>query len=237
MFAQEPTNTVGIDLYEKGDYAGAAAALKKATDPVQLHYLAASLEKLGKQREAGNAFEKSFEASCRELNETVRKKVMAGGSAVKVPFSDFLPGMVLSLAAGIGSAEKAIAHGEEISRNNYLRMCANSMVGSYQLASSGDPIFKSKDLDQRVSYIKKPHAQYPDVSSFKGGWRDGTVKVYIVLGRNGKVLVAVPLTSDQPPYEFEAMKAAFAIEFTPAKKGGKPVTAQAIIEYGFRSGH
>ena len=54
----DPKSVEGIKLFDRGDFAGSVNALKNSDNFIELNYLGYAYEKLGKEKEARNAFDR-----------------------------------------------------------------------------------------------------------------------------------------------------------------------------------
>ena len=69
LYSQETRDSVGIDLYKRGEFANAVTSLQASADCKDLYYLGLSYEHLGKGKDAKKAFEKSFKSGYQQMRQ------------------------------------------------------------------------------------------------------------------------------------------------------------------------
>lgn len=82
-----------------------------------------------------------------------------------------------------------------------------------------------------VKILVKPKASYTDAA--RSANIQGTVRLAILLGANGKILYVLPLKRLSHGLDEQAVYAARQIKFEPKMIDGKPVPVVVIFDYGF----
>ena len=93
--------------------------------------------------------------------------------------------------------------------------------------------YTSKEVTERAVITYRPEPAYPrEARRYRV---EGRVVLRIVLGKDGKVAHEVEII-ESLPYGLtdECIKAARKIEFRPARKGDRPVSQYAVVEYYFK---
>ena len=91
-------------------------------------------------------------------------------------------------------------------------------------ASEGD-VLSAREVITKAHVLSKPQPEYTGTS--------GTVVLRAILSSEGRVESIVVIKGLTPLTAHEAVKAARRIKFTPARKGGRPVSQYVTIEYHF----
>lgn len=87
------------------------------------------------------------------------------------------------------------------------------------------------DTAQNVKILSKPRAAYTDLA--RTYYISGTVTIRIAFRDNGEIGTVTPVTRLPFGMTGQAIAAAKAITFEPARKNGVPVTKMITIQYGF----
>jgi hypothetical protein len=87
------------------------------------------------------------------------------------------------------------------------------------------------DTAQNVRILSKPRAAYTDLA--RTYYISGTVAIRIAFRDNGEIGAVTPITRLPFGVTGQAIAAAKAITFEPARKNGVPVTKMMTIQYGF----
>lgn len=90
----------------------------------------------------------------------------------------------------------------------------------------------SSEVDVRAMPVNMPVLVYPEKAQQMR--IDGLVKLKVFIGANGRI-DAVDIVDTRPPGVFEeaALNALLATSFTPARKNGRDVKSQKLIEIKF----
>jgi len=226
----------GIALYEKGAYEEAARELTDATkrekdNLTAWHYLALSLEKLGRLKEARKAHEKTAKLGDLLITAQVSKPI---GTEYELLLASINP--VLKFAAA--SSRRYIELSGMLSnpdldewsiRADYLSDFVELFNPS--LTASGTVLSGTK-VTTKARIVSKPEPQYPDEARERR--TTGDVKLFLVFARDGRVRAIFPLRSLPNGLTASAIRAARQVRFTPAAKDGQPVSLLAVVEYNFR---
>jgi protein TonB len=98
--------------------------------------------------------------------------------------------------------------------------------------AGGDTPVTVKEVTTRAVVKSKPQPIFPSEARRRG--LEGTVKLRIILGSDGKVREKMQVLEGLPYGMTEqAMKAALRIEFEPARKDGRPVSQYVVVMYHF----
>jgi hypothetical protein len=82
-----------------------------------------------------------------------------------------------------------------------------------------------------LKIMSKPRPTYTD--SARTNNVQGTVKLVVLFGANGKIGNIMPLTTLANGLTEQSIAAARKIQFEPAKKDGKPIAVVKLVEYTF----
>lgn len=94
-----------------------------------------------------------------------------------------------------------------------------------------DRIFKSSELDQRARVISKPEPQYTEAA--RKNQITGTVVLRAIFSSDGRVTNISTVRGLPDGLTEKAITAAKQIKFSPAQKGGRPVSSWMQLEYNF----
>ena len=95
----------------------------------------------------------------------------------------------------------------------------------------GERIYTGKEVDEKVKFLRRPDPHYTETARRKG--ISGTVVLKAVCSANGRVTNIIVVRGLPLGLTEQAIAAAKAVEFTPAKKDGKPVSIWMQFEYNF----
>lgn len=233
LYPQESNDSVGIDLYKKGDFANAVTKLQASSDFKDLYYLGLSYERLGKVKDAKKAFERSFKSGYQHIEKGLLvqpKEIKAGDSPVtpvkqlSVQLLNYVPAIQTSFA----SAERAFALKSDVSMDNEWILKGQFLYAINNLLKRGELAYSMDELDVNIKITAKPFPRYPEARNGQG-----TVILWVMFSADGKVTAATPVRSPGSNFSVEAVKASKRIVFTPAIRNGKPVTALRQVEYTF----
>jgi len=79
--------------------------------------------------------------------------------------------------------------------------------------------------------LSKPRSTYTDEA--RKNMISGEIRILVLLGKDGRVLYAVPIKRLGFGLDEESVNAAYRIKFTPATKDGRAVPYAVVISYGF----
>lgn len=231
VFGQQSDVGAGVELYQKGDFAGAVAKLKDKEEVVALYYLALSYEKLNQNKEAGETFEKAFKNTYKTVSEELEKRLDVGNKAEKESFAEFLKKQKLRIQIGAISADKAVSLKAKMSKQPDWMAKAVTMVGLFELLKTTETLYASDEVSTEAKILKKPRPNYTDAARQNNV--AGTVRMFVVLASDGKVKNIFPIESLPNGLTEQAVEVTKKIEFEPAVKDGKPVSMVKIMEYSF----
>jgi TonB family protein len=97
--------------------------------------------------------------------------------------------------------------------------------------SEDDPVFQGSEVTQKIRVLNKPPPIYPE-SARKYGVT-GTVVLRAVFSKDGEVTNLYVIRKLPHGLTQAAMRAARAIEFSPAMKDGRPVSQYMELQYNF----
>lgn len=232
LHAQEAEkDSVGIDLFKKGDFAGAVKALKGTKEPVELTYLGISYEKLGEKSDAGKAFDEAFVQILAHIGAVLLPQDASPETADRKGLGD----AVLKAAADpIKFALATAAKIEELKTGYSKRVGFKNSVlllGELdKLLKDGETIYTDADLDTKVKVTRKSWPTYTD--SARGAGTSGTVVLLVLFKKDG-THISAPVVFLPNGLTESAMDAAHDTKFKPAKKDGKPVNVLKKVEYSF----
>ena len=102
---------------------------------------------------------------------------------------------------------------------------------SFEIPSTGETIYRGKDVDVKARLLKFPQPQYTEDARKNG--ISGVVVLKAVFAKNGEVQYIRVVAGLPYGLSEQAIIAARQIKFTPAMKGGKPVSMWMQLEYNF----
>jgi len=234
ILAQQPAPSAGIELFNKGDYAGAVAALKGSQNYIELGYLGLAYEKLGNKKEGG----KAFDAAVREGYWIVMEE-LTGTSATDPKDKDgksisTYPERLKKAAEAIeftlAAAFKIQVLKTKLGKTNELKMIGNFLTALDRIIKNGETVRSDAKLTTKLKVTKAPTPNYTD-NARQGGTK-GKIRFLVLFGADGKAYAA-PIISLENGLTTEAYLAALDIEFTPAAIDGKPVAVFKQVEYTF----
>jgi hypothetical protein len=233
-FAQSSPNTSAIKRFDNGDFAGAVEGLKISDNFIDLNYLGYAYEKLGKEKDARNAFDRSFKNGYKEYGQDI---VTRGGFDRESPapvekLSDFLNGSSQNILIVALSARRTMELKGSVMNDNDWIMRARLFSEIGRLLASGQMLYSSRELDLPPKIISKPSPGYTNAA--RSSNTQGTVRLLILLDVDGKVKAALPLRELSHGLTERAIVAASKISFKPAERTGQPVPILQAIEYTFQ---
>lgn len=234
LHAQQPTTSPGIDLFNKGDYAGAVGALKDTKDYIELSYLGLAYEKLGKKKEAGKAFDASVRGGYWIVMEELTGNSASDpkekdGSSISKP-SDRIEKAAEPIRNTLVAALKILSLKTKFGKSNELKMIGNFLTAVDRIIKNGETVYSDAELTTKLKVTKKMKPSYTDSARYSG--TEGTVTFLVLFGADGKAYAA-PIISLENGLTTTAYLAALDLEFTPAAKDGKPVAVFRRVEYTF----
>jgi tetratricopeptide (TPR) repeat protein len=239
--AQQPAGSLsaerdrGIQLYQQGDFPGAAKALRSAThkdktDLAAWHWLGLALERQGKSGDAGKAHEKAARLGD-DLLATQLAQANTGKEVTQV-----LVSVRSQLVAAAESAEKYLALNPKLSGSKLSewRLRADSLRGFADIAGSdgdGMKLYSAKEVTTRARVLSKPEPTYTEEA--RRHQTRGSIVLRAIFAANGRVIGIQPLTLLPHGLTERAIVAAQHIKFIPATKDGHPVSMYMQLEYNF----
>jgi TonB family protein len=208
----------GIELYNRGDFAGATdalqAAVKRKSDDISAwHYLGLTLAKLGKSDEARKAHEKAArlaEALLDQMQTPSKDQLVQAAESAE---------QFVALSGNL-SAKKAQ---EWRDRASYLRVFA---AGDADLK-----IYSGKEVETKVRVLSKPNPSYTDEA--RRNQVTGVVVLRCVFAADGRVRAIHVVSGLSDGLNERTIEAARHIKFIPATKDGKPVSMWMELQYNF----
>lgn len=97
--------------------------------------------------------------------------------------------------------------------------------------SFDNDLFTARDVTRKVHISHKPEPLYTNEARINNV--TGTVRLRMIFTADGQIRDIVPLTTLPDGLTEEAIKAARAIQFTPASKDGRAVSQYVTVEYNF----
>jgi tetratricopeptide (TPR) repeat protein len=239
LFAQSGEREKGIELYNKGDYSGAAESLQKAVtqngrDVIALYYSGLAAEKQNQPKEAVKNYQSAVEVCLKLLENEVEKNLSKLRANPGKPPREFL---AKDLAAEM---KAAIESGQRFAALNQSKAASEdwqTMVLTLETLDPNAPQSINPDSPKTaptpVRIISKPKADYPDQAKRK--FTTGSIRLYILFLSNGRIGLAVPFNRLPDGLTESAISAAKGIKFEPATKDEKQVSVFKQVEYGFRA--
>ena len=231
--AQPAEKSPGIKLYDKGDIVGAIELLKKSDDLVDLNYLGYAYEKSGNEKEARNAFDRSFKAGYKEFADDIIKRASfePKKSVPDDKLSSFLEKNASRIVVSAVSARRTLELKGSSANDNEWKMKA-LMIGEIgRLLVSGQLVYSVRELDADARIIAKPRPGYTDRARYNN--TQGTIELIVLFGADGQVKGALPTKGLANGLTEQSHLAAHRISFTPAQKAGKSVAILKAISYSF----
>ncbi len=231
--AQPSEKSAGIKLFENGNISQAIELLKTSKDLVDLNYLGYAYEKSGNEKEARNAYDRSFRNGYNEFAEELIRRASFDHKQIAHDdaLSDFLIKNAGRLVVTAVSSRKIIEMKGPSSKENEWLMRARMMSEIGRLLVSDQMIYSSREIDTDVKVTSKPRPGYTDLARTRN--TQGTVELLILLGSDGKVKGAIPTRTLANGLTEQAYMATNKISFTPAQKSGKPVAMLKAMSYSF----
>jgi tetratricopeptide (TPR) repeat protein len=232
-FAQssESDREVGISLYERKEYEQASKALERAVkaqkdDLTAWHYLGLALEELGLTQDAAKAHQKAAKLGS-SLVMSAMKKRANWMSAFSHDHAQIIQAAVSADRSIKLSRPNGSERDEWAERSMSLRELAE--LPSRTDGVSAD-LYTGKDVDIKAHVLDVPAPEY----ALENQGQPITVVLRGIFTADGHVRGVFPLDSDQfQGFGLACIKAARKIRFTPALKGGKPVSMYMEFQYNF----
>jgi len=231
--AQPEPKSQGIKLFDSGDFAGAVEALKKSDDFVDLNYLGYAYEKLGNEKEARNAFDRSFKNGYKEYGEEIinRASFDKDRPAPVEKLSIFLEKNVQQIIVAAVSARRTLELKGPSAKDNLWSMRAR-MIGQIEsILASNRMVYSSRELDVDAMITSKPRPGYTDAARTNG--TQGTVDLLLLLDVDGTVKGILPTKLLATGLTEQSYNAATKIVFAPAKRAANPVAVLKTVSYSF----
>lgn len=237
-------------MRDAGDVKGAITALRKILknrplDATAAYQLGLAHKQIGDKGDAREAFAKACglhsAAAIRSLyspaasrtavnNETVSSERLAAASlSVKAAVDSFE--QLLSVDTKPGEEPRIRAENQTTARIflNVRTLVEDHVNGRTQQIINST--ISLKDLDRKPVIGFQPQPVYTQAAREKN--ISGTVALRVILGADSKVRLPVLLKSVGYGLDEQAIAAAFAISFKPARKGGQAVATFAELAYTF----
>ncbi|HMM80713.1 MAG TPA: energy transducer TonB [Pyrinomonadaceae bacterium] len=233
--AQESAVTSpGIELFNKGDYAGAVAALKDTKNYIELSYLGLAYEKLGNKKEEGKAFDAAVRAGYWIVMEELTGHSASDpkdkdGNSISTP-ADRIRKAAEPIRITLVAALKILSLKTKFGKTNELKMIGNFLTAVNRIIENRETVYSDAELTTKLKVTKKMKPSYTDIARQSG--TEGTVKFLVLFGADGKAYAA-PIISLENGLTTTAYLASRDLEFTPAAKDGKPVAVFRQVEYSF----
>jgi hypothetical protein len=231
--AQTAEKNAGIKLFEQGDIAGSIELLKKSDDLVDLNYLGFAYEKSGNEKEARNAFDRSFKAGYKEFaDEIIKRSSFEPKQAVPDDkLSSYLGKNAARIVFTAVSARKALdLKGSSTKQNEWIMKAR--MIGEIgRILVSNQLVYSAREIDIEAKITNKPRPGYTDQA--RSNNTQGTIELIVFFDADGKVKGAIPTKLLANGLTEQAYIAANKITFTPAEKAGKAVAMLKMISYSF----
>ena len=224
----------GIELYEKGDTAGAIRALqgfvkRNKNDIRAWHHLGLSFAKLNKTDEALKAHEKAAKLGSQLIKNLSKGVVSPIGSLVR-----FFP-YIRELTEAADSAQWYLGLSSNPSVEKVWKWQERvALLRGYVEFSqelSVRRIFTPQEVTTKARIISKPIPEYTEEA--RKNHVTGRVSLLLVLSADGKVLGSIPTDELPDGLTEKAIEAARKIRFDPASIDGKPVSQFIKVEYNF----
>lgn len=231
--AQPEVKSAGMKLFDSGDYAGAVAVLKESDDFIELNYLGYAYEKLGKEKESRNAFDRSFKNGYKEFEADIlsRSSFDKDKPAPIDKLSDFLTGSSQKLLVVALSARRTMELKGSTMNDNEWIMRARFFSEIGRLLALGQMLYSQRELDKPARILTKGRPGYTDAARNSG--IQGTIKLLVLFDIDGLVKAAVPVAGLSHGLNEQAIIAASKITFDPAERKGTPVPTLQSMSYSF----
>lgn len=113
----------------------------------------------------------------------------------------------------------------------YLVIPTLAQTGASQAIGAEPPVYKVKEVDQRIAISLKPEPGY--TTEARKNDVTGTVSLRCIFHSSGTVTNITVLKELPDGLTEKAIAAAKQIKFTPAMKDGRPVSMYAVVNYSF----
>lgn len=231
--AQTNEKSPGIRLFDEGDFAGAIELLKKSDDLVELNYLGYAYEKSGNEKEARNAFDRSFKNGYKEFGEEIIKRASFDPKKT-VPddkLSTFLEQHAQRIVVAAVSARRTLHLKGPSAKDNAWTMKALMLGEIGSIIASNRLVYSARELDTDAKITSKPRPGYTDEA--RTGGTQGTVELLVLLDIDGTMKGAIPVKLLANGLTEQSYNAVKKVNFVPAQRAGKPVAMLKAISYSF----
>lgn len=233
IFTQSIEKSAGAKLFDAGDYAGAVELLKKSNDLVDLNVLGYAYEKTGNEKEARNAFDRSFKAGYKEFSDGILKRASfdSKNPAPEDKLSTFLEKNSARIVVSGVSARKVLEMKGPSWKAADWHSRAQLFAEIGRILLADQMVYSIRELDLDAKVTKKPRPSYTNSARTEGV--QGTVELLVLFDSDGKVkssIVTRPLANGLTE---EAYRVSNQIVFSPAQKSGKSVAVLKPISYSF----
>ena len=223
----------GISLFNKGDFAGAVAALKGTKNYIELTFLGIAYEKLGKEKDAGKAFDESFERGFWLMSDLLMQKPSIVDNKEPAPKGTAEARLKLlqqPIVFALATADKIRALKTDYSKKTDFKMTVGFLEGLDTLLKNGETIYSDADLSSKMKLTNLPSPSYSMAA--RQNRLEGNVTLLALLRADGTKVYA-PLQSLDSELMESVYSAARDTRFQPATKDGHPVAVLAAIKYAF----
>ncbi|MCU1267603.1 MAG: uncharacterized protein JWM21_3921 [Acidobacteria bacterium] len=232
-----PTDSTGIDLFEKGDDVNAIKTLrdvvkKDGANVRAWHYLGLALERQRRVGEARKAYERAAKLGDAWV-EAVFLKMEKGDDTVV--FRQIHERLIWAVA----SAQKYISLDTKPSKTKRQEW-SDRLQSLRDFEELSDPksfapgqrqVFTGKEVTSKLRITNRPEPAYTEQA--RRNQVTGTVVLQAVFAMDGRVKAIRALKTLPDGLTDMAVYAARQIRFIPATKDGKPVSIYMHLEYNF----
>lgn len=233
IHAQQSEETKrGIEFYNQGNDAEAIKLLKEAAekdknDIEARYYLGLTYARSGKTKDASKAFE---QAAARGY-EIFLEQVEPGGDEQNLSFVN----LKNLFEPAYKSAEQYLLINPNLKtkkREEWEGLAAILKgLTDYVNGSLNENVYKPSEVTTKARITYNPQPEYTEDA--RKSMATGTIRLQVVLGKDGKVWLIIPVIRLAHSLTEKAVKAARKIKFIPATKDGQPVSQWITIEYNF----
>lgn len=225
----------GIELFDKGDMAGAIQALKPSRNFIDLNYLGQAYEKLGKEKDARDAYGRSFRAGYDFLapDILVRSDFDRDRPAPLEKLSDFLTANKTEVLIAALSARRAFAMKASGMDEPEWAIRAKLFSEMAEILAAGGMIYSARELDKPAKGALTPRPSYPNRA--RAARENGTVRLLLLVNSEGAVKAILPTKSDTFGLTQASFLSAAKSKFTPAERANVPVAVMQAMLYSFHT--
>lgn len=233
IVAQSVEKSAGVKLFEAGDYVGAIELLKKSNDIVDLNILGYAYERIGNEKDARNAFDRSFKSGYKEFSDGIVKRANFDlkNAVPEDKLSIFLEKHSARIVVTAISARKTLEMKGPSSKDQEWTMRAK-MVGEVgSILFTNQMVYSARELDVDAKINNKPRARYTDSARSNG--TQGKIELLVLFAADATIKGVIATQTLPHGLTEEGYLAASKIAFTPAQRAGKPVAVLKMMSYSF----